>query len=140
MKFGYLLAATVAAATVVLFAAIASQNVLFADAQSYIFYCGNTSRTCKEVKVTTNPTVYKCFLQNINGEAAVYGTDFDYTAYLAAHNATILFEEQLSDSLNLYCSADLPYAITLYDKEVNLHICVKEDSIILASPIIFGGY
>ena len=49
----------------------------------------------------------KIFLQSVNGE--------------------IVFIETLSDSVNYYCKADFPYSVTLYGKEINLHICVKKD-------------
>ena len=51
-----------------------------------------------------------------------------------------MFSEELSDSVNYYCTADLPYAVTINGQVINLHICVRADSVKVASPIIFGGY
>ena len=48
--------------------------------------------------------------------------------------------EKLSGSVNYYCTADLPYSVELYGTEINLHICIKQSGVTVASPIIFGGY
>ena len=54
--------------------------------------------------------------------------------------AEIIFTEELSDSVNYYCKANLPYKVKLYGEEINLHISVRENGVKVASPIIFGGY
>lgn len=55
-------------------------------------------------------------------------------------NGEIVFCEKLSDSVNYYCKADLPYSVELYGKTINLHVCIRKDGVKVASPIIFGGY
>ena len=60
--------------------------------------------------------------------------------FLRKVGGEIVFVEELSDSVNYYCRADLPYSVNLYGEEINLHICVKQSGVKIASPIIFGGY
>ena len=81
----------------------------------------------------------KLSLSDICGECAEYD-ELDISIYLQSVNGEIVFVETLSDSVNYYCKADLPYSVKLYGEEINLHICVKKDSVKVGSPIIFGGY
>jgi hypothetical protein len=114
-------------------------NLLFSGGDSYTFYVGDTSKNCKVITVADNAALAKLTIKNICGESATYST-LDVDGFIKDVGATIIFTETLSDSINYYCSAPLPYSITLYGTEINLHICVKSDSVTLASPIIFGGY
>ncbi len=119
---------------------IASAKPLFSNAEEYRFYCGDTSKDCHEVK-SDNAAADKAFLTEINGECALYCADgFDLDGFLKKYSAKIVFCEELSDSVNYYCEANLPYSVNLYGKRISLHICLKHDSVTVASPIIFGGY
>ena len=73
------------------------------------------------------------------GESAEY-SEFDFDDYLKSVNGEVIFTETLSDSVNYYCKADLPYSVNLYGNEINLHVCIKKDRVKVGSPIIFGGY
>ena len=106
---------------------------------SYTFFIGTSSADCKVITVDKGAELLALTLTNVCGEATTFKT-LDTDELLEKVNGKILFSEQLSDSVNYYCSADLPYSVTLYGQKVNLHICVKADSVIIASPIIFGGY
>ena len=75
----------------------------------------------------------------MRGEATTY-TQLDVAEFLSGVNGRVLFVEELSDSVNYYCAADLPYSAELYGMEINLHISVRDDGVTVASPIIFGGY
>ena len=114
-------------------------RVCFKDGENYTFYCGTSSADCREVRSALNAEVDRLFLSDVCGESAEY-KNFDLDAYLKAVNGKVLFTEELSDSVNYYCSADLPYSVDINGYTVNLHICMRKNSVKVASPIIFGGY
>jgi hypothetical protein len=114
-------------------------RLLFKGGESYTFFVGDTSINCKEVKATNCPALTKLALANVCGESAYYSS-LNVEEFLLSIGGKVVFKEELSDSTNYYCSAPLPYAITLYGKSINLHICVRQEGVIVASPIIFGGY
>ena len=114
-------------------------NLCFKGAESYAFFCGDTSKTCREVRASNNAVLKRLTLSDICGECAEYSV-LDIESFLKSVNGEIIFVETLSDSVNYYCKADLPYSVNLYGKEINLHICVKQSGIKVGSPIIFGGY
>lgn len=120
--------------------AVLPQRLLFRGGDSYRFYLGDTSADCEEVFADGGlAPLTRLTLKNVNGESAVYDT-LDIEAFLNAVGGEIVFTEELSDSVNYYCRVDMPYSVTLYGEEINLHICVKDGSVTVASPIIFGGY
>jgi hypothetical protein len=113
-------------------------RLLFSGGESYTFYCGDSSKNCTQI-VSDCPALTKLSLKNISGES-VYYKALDVDKFKSDLGGEIKFIETLSDSVNYYCSAPLPYRIELYGTEINLHICVKDSGVIVASPIIFGGY
>lgn len=125
----------------VMFAAawLLPERLCFDGGESYTFYCGTSSADCKEVIANENAAAVKLSLKNVCGEAVVY-ENFDLQSFLNKVGGKIVFKEELSDSVNYYCTADLPYFVTLYGQKINLHICVRGSSAKAASPIIFGGY
>lgn len=137
----FLKLAALAVSSLCVFAAIAAFNATtcFAEGESYTFFCGDTSKNCRIVTAERGAAVCGLLLDDVCGESTTYSS-LDVKNFLDSVNGEVLFCEELSDSVNLYCSADLPYSVTLYSKEVNLHICIKQDSVTVASPIIFGGY
>lgn len=139
MKFFKLAAAAVCAAACALCLAAFNVSICFAEGESYTFFCGDTSRDCKIVTVHGGAALKKLTLADINGESTTYGS-LNIRQFLDGVNGEVIFTEELYDSVNYYCSADLPYSVTLYGAEINLHICVKESGVTVASPIIFGGY
>lgn len=139
MRFIKLLTVTLAAGVVLAGVALLPDNLCFKNAEKYKFFCGNSSMQCREVEADTNPSLVKLTLSDVCGESAFYGT-LDIPKFLASVQGEIVFTESLSDSVNFYCTANLPYKVTLYGKEINLHICVKDSGVFVASPIIFGGY
>ena len=104
------------------------------DARSYLFegktHLGDFERILELGEDT---------FSDVRGEATSYPS-LDIEKFLERTGGEILFEERLSDSVNYYCSADLPYSVQLYGKTVNLHICVRDDGVTVGSPVIFGGY
>lgn len=139
MRFIKLLTVTLLAGAVIAVIAILPSRLCFPGAESYVFFCGDTSKNCREISTEDNADALKLTLKDVCGECAVYDV-IDVAAFLKSVNGKIVFTETLSDSVNYYCKADLPYKVTLYGEEINLHICVKTGTITVASPIIFGGY
>lgn len=127
-------AALICAAFVVL-----PSRVCFSGGQNYTFYCGTSSADCREVRAVFNAEIERLFLADVCGESVEY-ENFDLKSYLKQVNGKIVFTEELSDSVNYYCTADLPYSVMIDGRTINLHVCVKKDSVKVASPIIFGGY
>lgn len=115
------------------------KKTAFECGDSYTFFIGTSSADCKVITVDKGAELLALTLTNVCGEATTFKT-LDTDELLEKVNGKILFSEQLSDSVNYYCSADLPYSVTLYGQKVNLHICIKADRVTVASPIIFGGY
>ncbi len=115
------------------------KKTAFECGQSYTFYTGKSSSDCRIITVEDDARLTLMTLKDVCGEATTYPS-LDVEQFLRDVNGQVLFEEQLSDSVNYYCSADLPYSVKLYGQTVNLHICVKESGVTVASPIIFGGY
>lgn len=141
IKFAARLICTAALACLTLFCTAALTNApVFNGGKSYRFYVGNTSQNCKEIFTdAAKAPLTKLFLKDVNGESTTYDK-LDLENFLTAVNGEILFTEELSDSVNYYCKANLPYSVILYGEEINLHVCVKKSGVTVASPIIFGGY
>lgn len=119
---------------------ILPQQLVFHGGESYCFYVGNTSKDCRVVTASAEfAAITKLTLQDVCGESATF-SELDAEEFIEQVGGAVVFTEELSDSVNYYCSAPLPYAVTLYGQEINLHVCVKEDGVTVASPIIFGGY
>ena len=133
-------AALIAAALIALAITVLPQRLAFRGGESYCFYLGDTSKNCRTVTASGNKAMLtRLTLTDICGESATYSS-FDWQGYLEDIGGSILFTEELVDSVNYYCEADLPYSIDLYGKKVNLHICVKDSGVMVGTPIIFGGY
>lgn len=118
---------------------ICNARVCFEGGKDYTFFCGTSSSNCRIVAVDGNAALKKLTLADVRGESATYDS-LDIAQFLEDVDGEIVFTEKLSDSVNYYCKADLPYSAELYGVSINLHICVKEDGVKVASPIIFGGY
>ncbi|MDE6505443.1 MAG: hypothetical protein K2L42_06200 [Clostridia bacterium] len=130
---------TVCTLAIVAALCVLPQRLCFTDGADYKFYCGTSSKDCKTVDVSGNAAVERLCLKNVCGESAVY-ENLDLESFLKRFDGEIVFIEELSDSVNYYCKANLPYSVNLYGKEINLHICVRGGTARAASPIIFGGY
>jgi len=132
---------TVLLACGLVFAAVAvfPEKLCFDGGNEYTFYCGTSSADCQEVTVKRNAEIARLCLKEVCGEATVYRS-FDLQSFLKKTGASIVAVEELSDSVNYYCTANLPYSVNLYGTEINLHISMRGDTAKVASPIIFGGY
>lgn len=130
------------AAAALLLCALAAfpDRLLFDGGERYTFYVGNTSKNCRVVSCAAPKAgLTRLSLQGVCGESATYSS-LNVEEFLKSVNGEIMFEEQMSDSVNYYCKADLPYSVNIKYSTINLHICVRDDGVTVASPIIFGGY
>lgn len=133
-------AALAAAALIALALFVLPQRLAFRGGESYSFYLGNTSKNCRVVTADgQSAQLTRLTLKDVCGESATYSS-FDWQSYLNEVGGKVLFCEELDDSVNYYCEANLPYSVELYGKKVNLHICIKDSGITVGTPIIFGGY
>jgi hypothetical protein len=139
MRLARLLCITISAVFVLAAVALLPQNLCFESGSAYTFYCGTSSADCKVVTVKSFAAFEKLRLKNVCGESTDY-KNLDLESFLESVDGKVLFTEEFSDGINYYCSADLPYSVNLYGKEINLHIAVRKDTARVASPIIFGGY
>ena len=141
MRTATVIVCTLAAAFILLLSlTILPKRLAFSGGESYCFYLGDTSKNCRVVDADSQSAPLKRLtLSGVCGESATYSS-LDLQAFLESVGGKILFTEEMSDSVNYYCSARLPYSVTLYGETVNLHVCVKDGGVTVASPIIFGGY
>ena len=127
------------AAIVAATAAALPKRTAFECGTSYTFFVGRDSADCRAVTVDRGAQIVRLALADVCGESTVY-KDFDMNKFLESVNGEVIFCEELSDSTNYYCTADMPYSTELYGAQINLHICVKDGFTVVGSPIIFGGY
>lgn len=127
------------AAAIIFALALMPSRLCFSGGKNYTFYCGSSSADCREVAGADSPSLTRLTLKSVCGESVEY-ENFDLEKFLDGVDGKVIFVEELSDSVNYYCSADLPYSVNLYGHEINLHVCVRGKSAKAASPIIFGGY
>ncbi len=138
-RFFKLLVLCIAAGTILAVITVCQAKLCFDGAESYTFFVGDTSKNCREVRAESFTALKKLTLSDVCGESAEYSV-LDLEEYLKSVNGEIIFTETLSDSVNYYCKADMPYSVKLYGTEINLHICVKNSGVKVGTPIIFGGY
>ncbi len=139
MKIFRLSAVVLAAAFVALAVAALPSRLCFENGKNYVFYCGTSSKDCREVFAGDNAALTRLTLTDVFGESAEYD-DFSLDEFLKSVNGRIVRREEGEGYVNYYCAADLPYSLMLDGVEINLHICVRDSGVKVASPIIFGGY
>ena len=70
-----------------------------------------------------------------------YESKLPAESVLFALGATVVFTETVCGVTSYYATADLPFALEVNGKTVNLQVAVREDgSVKVGSPIIFGAY
>ena len=138
--FAVLIFTVVAAALILCVLAALPDRLVFKGGERYTFYVGNTSKNCRVVSCAASEAgLTRLTLKEVCGESATFSS-LDVDEFLASVNGEILFHEDIDGAVNYYCKADLPYSININGFTVNLHICVRESSVMVGSPIIFGGY
>lgn len=139
MRFARFLVLLIAAAVVLTSVAALRDRLCFKGGDGYTFYLGTSSADCREVAVKGDAAFTRFSLKGVCGESTVYD-NFDLEKFLSEVGGKIVAVEELSDSVNYYCTANLPYSVNLYGKRINLHVSMRGDTAKVGSPIIFGGY
>ena len=139
MRFLKLATIVISAGALLFSLALLPNRLCFKGGESYTFYCGTSSADCKVVTADGSAALKKLTLKNVCGESAVYPS-LEIEEFLKEVDGEIVFCEQVADITNYYCRANLPYSVDIAGQEINLHICVREDSVMVGTPIIFGGY
>ena len=120
--------------------ALLPKRLAFGCGESYTFFVGDSSKDCRVVSCAASEADFtRLTLRSVCGESTTYAS-LDLEKFLQSVDGQIVFSERLEDSVNYYCTASLPYSVTLYGKQINLHVCVKESGVTVGTPIIFGGY
>lgn len=139
MQFVKLSITALIAALVIFAIAALPTRICFDGGCNYEFYCGTSSADCKIVRAQGSAKLERVFLTGVCGEGAEF-KELDIGKFLSSVKGEIIFIESAAGITNYYCTADLPYSTVLDGRQINLHIAVREDSVKVGSPIIFGGY
>lgn len=139
MRFLKLSSILIAAGALMLSLALLPDRLCFKGGESYSFYCGTSSADCRVITATDRAALKKLTLKSVCGESAVYSS-LDPIAFISEFDGEIVFTEEVAGITNYYCKANLPYSVIIDGEEINLHVCVREDSVMVGTPIIFGGY
>lgn len=139
MRFIKLSITALSAALIIFAISALPPKICFNGGFNYVFYCGTSSADCKVVRADDNAKLTRLFLNDVCGEGAEF-KELDIDDFLSDIGGEIIFSESAAGITNYYCSANLPYSVTVDGVEINLHIAVCEDSVKVGTPIIFGGY
>lgn len=118
------------------------KNLLFAGAESYIFYTGSQSSNAQMTLAEgENAARVKFFLSDVTGESARYESAEDAFAQAEKYGAKFLFSERAAEVTNYYYySPRLCGGVKIGGALVNLHVAVRGEGASVGSPLIFGGY
>ncbi len=118
------------------------KNLLFAGAESYIFYTGSQSSNAQITLAEGEDAArVKFFLSDVTGESARYESAESAFAQAERYGAKLLFCERAADVTNYYYySPRLCGGVEIGGALVNLHVAVRGAGASVGSPLIFGGY
>lgn len=118
------------------------KNLLFAGAESYIFYTGSQSSNAQMTLAEGESAArVKFFLSDVTGESARYASAEDAFMQAEKYGARLLFCENAADVTNYYYySPRLCGGVEIGGALVNLHVAVRGEGASVGSPLIFGGY
>lgn len=118
------------------------KNLLFAGAESYIFYTGCQSSNAQITLADGEDAArVKFFLAGVTGESARYESAESAFAQAERYGAKLLFCERAADVTNYYYySPRLCGGVEIGGALVNLHVAVRGAGASVGSPLIFGGY
>ena len=118
------------------------KNLLFAGAESYIFYKGSQSSNAQITLAEGEDAArVKFFLSDVTGESARYESAESAFAQAERYGAKLLFCERAADVTNYYYySPRLCGGVEIGGALVNLHVAVRGAGASVGSPLIFGGY
>ena len=125
--------------SVVLFFPIALLNLTAfpfeGDKEYYLYTPSSNAQIKNDVNLSDLPFIRgeRVILSNLSSE--------DLASILARYSANVIKEEEFLGGVSYYCySPKLEGGIMIDGEVVNLQIAIKKDSVVLGTPIIFGGY
>ena len=118
------------------------KNLLFAGADSYIFYTGSQNSNAQITLADGEDAArVKFFLAGVTGESARYESAESAFAQAERYGAKLLFCERAAEVTNYYYySPRLCGGVKIGGALVNLHVAVRGEGASVGSPLIFGGY
>ncbi len=118
------------------------KNLLFAGADSYIFYTGSQNSNAQITLADGEDAArVKFFLAGVTGESARYESAESAFAQAERYGAKLLFCERAAEVTNYYYySPRLCGGVEIGGALVNLHVAVRGAGASVGSPLIFGGY
>ena len=117
-------------AALLIFPQMLDKNLLFAGAESYIFYTGSQSSNAQMTLAEgENAARVKFFLSDVTGESARYAEARDAFAQAEALGARLCFCERAGDIVNYYYHTPrLRGGVEVGGMTVNLHVAVRGES------------
>ena len=105
------------------------------EKEYYLYSPSSNAQIKKDVSLSDLPFIRgeRVTLSNLSSE--------DLAPILARYSADVIKEEEFLGGVSYYCySPQLKGGIVIGGEVVNLQIAIKGDSVVLGTPIIFGGY
>ena len=100
----------------------------------YSSFCSSEPILCKG-KLSYAKNLIRC------GEGFYAEKDFDVDGFLLEFSAKTVYIENLKDAVSVYAySPKIKNFVILFGERVNLHISVGEETIKVATPVIFGSF
>lgn len=107
-----------------------------ADKEYYLYSPSSQAQIKNEITFSELP-----YIKGECARFAIENDEKDLQALIAHYNAEIVRIEQFNGGTSYYCySNKLKTPILLDGAHVNLHIVVKENELLIATPLVFGGY
>lgn len=103
-------------------------NVYLSDSESSHYY-------------TVNEKEFMTF-KNVKGESIVIqNKEFNLTEFLNYFNAKIMITEHVEHGVSYYAySPKIKYRSCIFGKNINIHVFISEDNIVVGTPLIYGSF
>lgn len=125
----------------VLFLPYGNSGLMFDKADYYVFSTGGGSAAKMISAEQIRAAEVKRSIKKTDGESAYYLNTDNSAELLNKYRAKVVFCQTVDGIYNIYAYTDkFDGYLVLEGKRVNLHIAVTDNSTVIGSPIIFGGY
>ncbi len=80
--------------------------------------------------------------KNVYGESfKISSSEFDIEKFFKDFSATVILTEKIEHGISYYAySNEIKYRTMLFNKSVNLHVFVSENSVTVGAPLILGSF
>lgn len=118
--------------------------LIYVCAAEEILFYGESVTVATNYSSGSFYTADKYFLfdaTNSSGVSKEYDFDFDYEELINRYNAEPIKVETVGNVTNFYYyTKNLPGAVFVGGKKVNLHVAVSTNKTVIGSPIIYYGF